>query len=96
MTFGEVINHTGFTTVDPDDDGVVRRIPLLRVAPPSRHRLLLAAKIMGKILGWSDRRRDEEVASLAPPPGPTPEDRPPEEPVPAEAAPDGPADDDAR
>ncbi len=29
VTFAEAINHTGFVTVDPDEDGVVRQLPLL-------------------------------------------------------------------
>ena len=29
VTFAEAMSHTGFVTVNPDPDGVVRRIPLL-------------------------------------------------------------------
>ncbi len=29
VTFAQSMTHTGFTTIKPDDDGVVRRIPLL-------------------------------------------------------------------
>jgi glycerol-3-phosphate dehydrogenase len=48
------------------EDVLVRRVPLMRLSPPAQDRLRLAALILGKTLGWSDRRIHEEIASLGP------------------------------
>jgi hypothetical protein len=41
-----------------------RRLPLLLVASLPRRRVELAAAICGEILGWTEKRRAEEVATI--------------------------------
>jgi glycerol-3-phosphate dehydrogenase len=63
---GELVYTAKYEMARSLEDVFVRRVPLMRISPPPLDRLRLAAQVMGKILGWSDERKQREVASLAP------------------------------
>ena len=69
---GELVYTAKYEMARSLEDVFVRRVPLMRISPPPLDRLRLAAQVMGKILGWSDERKQQEVASLAPQSSPVP------------------------
>ncbi len=61
---GELVHAARFEMARDLDDVLARRIPLLHVARVSDEGRRLAARVLGKVLGWSDQRQQEELRAL--------------------------------
>jgi len=61
---GELVFVSQREAVHHLEDVLRRRLPLLLVSRLSRERVAFAAAIVGKVLGWSDSRRDQELRLL--------------------------------
>ena len=64
VCLGELVYCSQYEMVGNLHDLLRRRLPMLLIASIPRRRVELAAAICGKILGWSDLRRAEEVLSI--------------------------------
>jgi glycerol-3-phosphate dehydrogenase len=61
---GEIVHAVNDEMARDLEDILRRRIPLLLLCKPSRETLARAAGLAGLLLGWSDRRKNEEVAAV--------------------------------
>jgi len=64
VCLGDLVYCTRHEMVGNLHDLLRRRLPLLLVASLPRRRVELAAAICGEILGWTEKRRAEEVATI--------------------------------
>ena len=61
---GEMVHAARFEMARDLEDVLRRRIPLLQVARVTDEGRRLAARVLGKVLGWTEERREEEVQGL--------------------------------